>query len=249
MHSVDEIKKVTGVSAQKVKTILERLFRKGKNTRNKFLMLDTSAFYAFVINNSVKLKLDFKEVAKGTGVQMSFVTEKKTMPFTIPEQELFKYNEIPKPREFRLFAYWKYTEAFCTEKTRSLSERMFEHYCDKKSDVKWFYKNGDNGQQYFSIAYQNGFEKQRLFYPDYIVLKEDGEVWLIETKGGEASGHTKNIDDQVENKFHEIKRYAEQYGLKWGFVRDREEKLYINNTEYSEEMEGNDNWVEIGEVF
>ena len=32
MHSVDEIKKVTGIQAQKVKNILQRMFRKGKKT-------------------------------------------------------------------------------------------------------------------------------------------------------------------------------------------------------------------------
>ncbi len=249
MRAVDDIKQVTGLSAQKIKTIIERLFRKGRKNSWKFLALDTNSFYAFVINNSVKLKMDFKAVAGGGGRQMSFAIPKKTAEFVIPEQELFKFKEIDDPTFFRLFAYKKYSEAFCTEKTRSLPERMFEHYCEKKTDVKWFYKNGDAGQQYFSIAYQNGFDKERLFFPDYIVMKDNGEVWLIETKGGESSGHTKNIDSQVENKFRELKRYSEKYGVKWGFVRDRQEKLYINNSEYAEEMEGNPNWVKIEEVF
>ena len=39
-----------------------------------------------------------------------------------------------------------------------------------------------------------------------------------ETKGGEASGHSKNIDMQMGNKFLAFKRYAEEYGLKWGFA-------------------------------
>lgn len=55
LHAIDEIKKVTGMQSQKVKTILERLFRKGKNTKYKFLLLETNAFYAFIINNTSKL--------------------------------------------------------------------------------------------------------------------------------------------------------------------------------------------------
>ncbi len=249
MRAVDDIKQVTGVSAQKIKTILERLFRKGKSRDKKFLSLDTSSFYAFVINNSVKLKVDFNTVASEYGTQIQFAIPPKKAEFVIPDQEMFKYKQISNPTFFRLFAYRNYSDAFCTESTRSLPERMFERYCEKRKDIKWFYKNGDSGQQYFSIAYQNGFEKQRLFYPDYIVMKKNGEVWIIETKGGEASGHSKNIDTQVENKFNEIKRYAEEYGLKWGFVRDREEQLYINNTEYDETMEGNPEWKKIDEVF
>lgn len=60
LHAIDEIKKVTGMQSQKVKTILERMFRKGKNTKYKFLSLSTNAFYAFIINNTAKLKMDFK---------------------------------------------------------------------------------------------------------------------------------------------------------------------------------------------
>ena len=249
MRAIEDIKQVTGLSAQKAKIIIERLFRKGRKNGQKFLSLDTNSFYAFVINNGAKLKMDFKAVSAGGGRQMNFAVPKKTEKFIIPEHELFKFKEMIDPTFFRLFAYKKYSEAFCTEKTRSLPERMFEHYCEKKKDIKWFYKNGDAGQQYFSISYQTGFEKERLFFPDYIVMKDNGEIWIIETKGGESSGHTKNIDIQVENKFNEIKRYAKQYNVKWGFVRDREEKLYINNTEYAEKMEGNPNWVNIEKVF
>lgn len=114
--------------------------------------------------------------------------------------------------------------------------------------MKWFYKNGDAGQQYLSIVYTDALQKQWLFYPDYIVQKENGETWLIETKGGEASGHSKNIDMQIGNKFLAFKRYAEQYGLKWGFVRDEDEQLYINNTEFTESM-ADEHWVAIEEEF
>ena len=131
----------------------------------------------------------------------------------------------------RLNAYLEYTNEFITEKTRSMPERLFERYCETRADkIEWVYKNGDAGQQYLSIVYVDAPLKQWLFYPDYIVQMDNGETWLIETKGGEASGHSKNIDVQMGNKFLAFKRYAEQYGLKWGFVRDLDEELYINNT-------------------
>ena len=56
MHSVDEIKKITTILAQRVRNILQRLFRKGKRKSWKLLALDTSDFYAFIINNIQKLK-------------------------------------------------------------------------------------------------------------------------------------------------------------------------------------------------
>lgn len=248
LHAVDEIKKVTGMQSQKVKTILERMFRKGKSTKYKFLALETNAFYAFIINNTPKLKMDFKYVTSQMNTQQSFVLEPKTDRFVIPEQEMYKYSDVKREQLFRLYAYWKYTTAFCTERTRSLPERLFERYCENNDSIKWFYKNGDAGQQYLSIVYIDGLQKQWLFYPDYIVQKVNGEVWLIETKGGEASGHSKNIDLQMGNKFLAFKRYAEQYGLKWGFVRDIDEQLYINNTEFVEDM-SDEHWVAIEEEF
>ena len=248
LHAVDEIKKVTGMQSQKVKAILERMFRKGKNSKYKFLALDTNAFYAFIINNTPKLKQDFKQVTAQMYVQQSFVLQPKTDKFVIPEQEMYKFSEVKKEKPFHLYAYWKYTSAFCTEKTRSLPERLFERYCENNDNVKWFYKNGDAGKDYLSIVYTDGLQKQWLFYPDYIVQMDNGETWLIETKGGEASGHSKNIDVQMGNKFLAFKRYAEQYGLKWGFVRDLDEQLYINNTEFVEDM-SDEHWVEIEDEF
>ena len=70
----------------------------------------------------------------------------------------------------------------------------------------------------------------------------------IETKGGMQAGHTKNIDRQVENKFNAFKEYAKKYNLHWGFVRDIDEELYINNTVYTEDMSG-DNWIPLEHVL
>ena len=78
--------------------------------------------------------------------------------------------------------------------------------------------------------------------------KKDGTVWIIETKGGEAKGKSKNIDIQIENKFNAFKYYAEKKGLNWGFVRDKDNLLYINNTVYTEDM-SDDSWVAITDVL
>ena len=78
---------------------------------------------------------------------------------------------------------------------------LFEQYCEHCDSIDWVYKNGDTGQQYFSIVYLDGIGTQWLFYADYILKMKDGTVWIIETKGGEAKGEDKNIDRQIGNKF------------------------------------------------
>lgn len=249
LHSVDEIKKATGMQSQKVKNILRRMFGKGKKTKYKFIDLENSDFYAFVINNVKQLKIDFKNVTSQMGGAQSALVMPKTTIFHIPEMEIYKYCEVKNRMLLRLNAYREYTNEFITDRTRSTSERLFEKHCEKATEVKWVYKNGDSGQQYLSIVYTDYISHQWLFYPDYIVQMKDGTTWIIETKGGEQAGHSKNIDAQVGNKFIAFKAYAEKYGLKWGFVRDIDEDLYLNNTEYSEDMMGNPNWRPLSEEF
>lgn len=242
LHSVDEIKKVTGMQSQKVKNILRRMFSKGKKRKYKLIELENSDFYAFVINNVKQLKMDFKNVtAQMGGKQMTLVLHPKTSEFHIPEMEIYKYSEVKNRQLLRMNAYKEYTNEFITDKTRSHPERLFERYCEKNDSVEWVYKNGDTGQQYLSIVYTDAFLKQWLFYPDYIIHLKDGTDWIIETKGGEASGHSKNIDLQIGNKFNAFKEYAEKYNMHWGFVRDIDDELYINNTEFVDDM-SDDRW-------
>lgn len=249
LHSIDEIKTAIGMQAQKAKAVLERLFRNNNQSRNKILSLNSKEYYAFVINNVDKLKDEFREATAQLMQQMSLTLAPKTSIFTIPEQDLYRYDPTETDAEKILSnAYNDYSTAMIVNGIRSMSERLFERECERREDIEWVYKNGDTGQQYFSIVYLDGVGKQWLFYPDYIVKKKTGEIWIIETKGGENAGKSKNIDRQSHNKFEAFKQYAKHKNLKWGFVRDKNEKLKINNTEYTESLQS-EHWLEISKVF
>ena len=249
MHSIDAIKSSIGMAQNKVKTILERLFRKGGNPTRKLIALETAEFYAFVINNQHKLKEEFRAVTAQMAVQMTLTLQPKKSPFRIPEQDFFKYDPgVKNEVEYLSNAYHEYTSGFATSVVRSTCEMLFEQHCEGRDDIEWVYKNGDTGQQYFSIVYVDGIQKQWLFYADYIVMKKDGTVWIIETKGGETKGKNKNIDDQIENKFNAFKAYAAGKELRWGFVRDKDNQLYINNTEFVMDM-ADAHWVPLTQEF
>lgn len=109
-------------------------------------------------------------------------------------------------------------------------------------------RTGDTGQQYFSIVYMDGLQNQWLFYADYIIMKKNGTVWVIETKGGESKGKDKNTDIQIENKFNVFKNYAAEHSLHWGFVRDKDNQLYINNTEFAHDM-ADEHWGPLSQEF
>ena len=249
MHSIDAIKSSIGMAQNKVKTILERLFRKGGNPSKKLIALETPEFYAFVINNQHKLKEEFRAVTAQMAVQLTMTLQPKKSPFRIPEQDFFKYDPgVKNEVEYLSNAYHEYTSGFATSVVRSTCEMLFEQHCEGRDDIEWVYKNGDTGQQYFSIVYVDGIQKQWLFYADYIVMKRDGTIWIIETKGGGTKGKNKNIDDQIENKFNAFKAYASGKELRWGFVRDKDNQLYINNTEFVIDM-ADEHWVPLAEKF
>lgn len=249
LHSVDAIKSTIGISTAKVKVILERLFRKGGNNKQKLITLPTADFYAFVVNNAHLLKEEFRAVTAKMAVQQSLILAPKTTTFKIPEQDFFKYDPgVKNEAEYLTNAYREYTSGYATSLVRSTSEMLFEKYCETRDDIEWVYKNGDTGQQYFSIVYVDGLQHQWLFYADYIIKKKNGTIWIIETKGGEARGQDKNIDRQIGNKFNAFKQYAQDKKINWGFVRDKDGSLYINNTVFAEDM-ADDCWVPLSEKF
>ena len=53
---------------------------------------------------------------------------------------------------------------------------------------------------------------------------------------------------QIENKFYAFKDYAYRRKINWGFVRDKDTRLYINNTNYTKEM-NNENWKRLEDLF
>jgi len=125
----------------------------------------------------------------------------------------------------------------------------FEQWCEGYDSVKWYYKNGDKGDEFFSIIYRRAFRRSN-FYPDYIIQLAVGEVWIIEAKGGmTAEGDSNNVDSYAGRKFEALKEYGSRHPeIKWGFVRAVGTQIYLSNTEWSEDMTNRNIWKPI-EVF
>lgn len=249
LHSVDMIKKVVGLPSNKMRAVLQHLFHKMIRSQKKLVALSNREWYAFMINNAYKLRDDFMEAASRPEQYQTQFLEEKRILYKLPLEDFQKY--LPYETDVEIYennAYEEYDTSMTTSDFRSNSEQLFEYHLEERDDIDWFFKNGDTGQQYLSIVYRTGFNKEHLFFPDYIIRKKNGEVWIIETKGGEVQGKSKNIDKQVENKFLAFKSYAEKEGINWGFVRDKNNRLYINNTIYTDDM-SDSCWVRLEEVF
>lgn len=234
--------KILRLPENRIRNIFEILFSaRHKAKKYNLLKLNQKDFVAFIINNG-ELLVEFLENLSHTplgGYQISLPLPKE-IEFKIPLNEWYPYDKysIREDKNYTYNAYNDYSRKMVTSKTRSTSERLFEEYCDSSSNVEWFYKNGDKGEQYFSVVYVDSFGHQKLFYADYVVkLISDDKLWIIETKGGEGPSGSKNIDKFVSMKFEAFKVYASNHdNINWGFVRDKDEELFINNTNYSDKM-------------
>ena len=81
---------------------------------------------------------------------------------------------------------------------------------------------------------------------DYIIEKRKTNSRKL--KDMVKKGQLENIDEQIENKFYAFKDYAYRRKINWGFVRDKDTRLYINNTNYTKEM-NNENWKRLEDLF
>lgn len=248
-HSINVISSKIGMRYDRTRIMLERMFLRGRIFNRKFVDLTIPEFYAFVINNEEILKHDFQEAVSQKARQQKLKFEEiKEIDWKAPEMDYIKYDSKMKdPVIYEKSIYIGYP----SNTIKSNSERMFEKYCENSNNIKWFYKNGESADIYFSLVYIDKVNKKWHFYPDFIVCDKNNELWIIETKGGEnSSGSSKNIDIKVENKFEALKEYSKRYGIKWAFVRDydKNNELYYNNTEYIDEME-NDSWNKLDNLF
>ena len=109
--------------------------------------------------------------------------------------------------------------------------------------MDWIYKNGDKGDEYLSVVYNDNSGAQKLFYPDY-VLSVNGETWIIETKGGfTRSGDSEDIDIFSAKKFAVLQSYLKKHGLKGGFVRydEQSDELCVCVENYGDDIHS-DSW-------
>ncbi len=67
----------------------------------------------------------------------------------------------------------------CYVEKNNQNEKDFVKYLEENNSVVWWYKNGDQGSDYFSVKREDG----RLFFPDWFI-KTKNDIWIIDTKSG-----------------------------------------------------------------
>lgn len=249
-HCVAEIGYKANLDYSSTNTIMRKLFLNGVRCDAKILRLETRNLYAFIINNERRLIEDVRDAMADESLQLTLaiprITEK---PVGFPLEMIFTYDGTSKSQ----MEYTKnvYTGYLSSAEKRSMPEKLFERFCEGSGKVKWFYKNGDKGSEYFSIVYTDNFGKQKSFYPDYVVGTNDGDIWIIETKGGfTKSGSSEDIDRFTAKKFGVLRKYLDGYNLQGGIVRQDKQsgELCICVDKYSDNIH-DENWQLLSEVL
>lgn len=208
-------------------------------------------YIAFLVNNRDRLVDVFSNVSE-TEIGEIKETDILATDWAIPAYQYYKQpKKVPalKVMEKNVFANYGDNILVHHANHRSATEIEFERWCESYDEVKHIYKNGDKGDDFFSLIYRRAFRRNN-FYPDYIIQTRSGDVWIIEAKGGMlADGTSNNIDGYAERKFEALKEYGERHPeIKWGFVRAVGTQLYLSNTVWSEDMTNRNIWKPI-EVF
>lgn len=111
----------------------------------------------------------------------------------------------------------------------SSPERLFTDYLESnKAYIDWWYKNGDEGKQHYSIPYENSQGETALFYVDFVVKMKNGQVFLFDTK-------TENSDPEASNKHNALIDYMKETNLQGGVIVEKNKvwyysPLHIENT-------------------
>ena len=77
----------------------------------------------------------------------------------------------------------------------SKPEKRFEEFLENNKDfIDWWYKNGDEGKQHYSISYDTMDGSRSLFYVDFVIRMKNGQVFLFDTKsiGSDLEGPNKH---------------------------------------------------------
>lgn len=129
----------------------------------------------------------------------------------VPVERLYKestHHVMTKVEEHALLP-------FVELNTVSTPERRFSEYLEKNKDyIDWWYKNGDEGKQHYSIPYENSQGEKALFYVDFVIRMKNGQVFLFDTK-------TENSDSEAPNKHNALIDYMSDKGLLGGIIVEK----------------------------
>lgn len=157
---------------------------------------------AFVEDMIKSALLRYEKTLKTTP---SAAKEYSVSRFEIPATRIYN-SAVVQSRDGELFNHA--LRPYFEQQTASQPERDFARWIDKQTEwVEWWYKNGDEGKQYFAIAYEDSGGRKRCFYVDFIIRLKNGTICLFDTK-------TLGSDEDTPKKNNALWEYIEEHNAK-----------------------------------
>ena len=149
----------------------------------------------------------------------------------VPAERLYKESTHRKMEGVRNHALMPFFELTSV----SSPEQHFRDFLEEnKESIDWWYKNGDEGKQHYSIPYEASTGDKSLFYVDFIIRMKNGQIFLFDTK-------TAGSDGEAPNKHNALIDYMaspehEEEHLLGGVLIERNDvwyysRFHINNTD------------------
>lgn len=212
-----------------------------------------------------------KDIQKGASSKFRPAITNALREFKPTAQEILKEKrkkqELKEAPIFTIQNDYKYTEDYQEEnQTRCAldacyflkiydgrkNELAFKDYIDSKNEIEWWFKNGDQGKEYFAIKYYNNVDqKEELFYPDWIIRFNDGRIGIFDTKDGRTA-----TDQETKDKAGALAQKLKELGKKYigGIALFENGVWYFNDGAEYEYIEGksvndNKNWKRFEILF
>ena len=133
------------------------------------------------------------------------------------------------------------------------TEEEFAKYLDSQDCIEWWFKNGDNGKDWFAIRYYNEERNDdALFYPDWIFRRQDGTIGIFDTKGGQTASslETKNKAEALQKRIALLNAQKGKHIFIGGIAIAANGVWYYNdNTVYSYANGNTDGWKQMQDIF
>lgn len=124
------------------------------------------------------------------------------------------------------------------------NEIKFIAFLEQQECVEWWLKQADEGKDFYALRYFNTTEqKERLFYPDWIIKFKDGRIGIFDTKAGQTASNPEGRAEALAKKLRELNSLAGQdlfvgglaviENFQW-FYNDSLNYQYKNNGNLSE---------------
>ena len=210
-------------------TLLEEILGIINEYEQNCFILNNQDKFASIIQNAAQKYKEWRD--------KKFVDEENKIEYTWENQSEKDFDtEI-----YEKYDAKKYIYGPCyLRKDRTAIEKVFEKFIEDNDLIKCWYKNGDNGKEYFGIPYKEN-KKDKTFYPDFICKLYDDTVALFDTKEG--------ITIQVaKEKAEALYKYCEENKMTGGIVRKDGTIWKVN---YNETYDYNDNsqWKPFGDIY